>query len=152
MYATKLFSSKRLINRRLSSGNFLQVKKVIKTCLWSLYLKKELKLSICSIPYKDRVLTAQSCPTLCDPMDCSLPGSSVHGILKTRIVEWVWLKSHGKQSKIDYILKVPLFMFSHYSSNVTFSINKVYHSLVGHKLKRLSYKELFRHFIEEIHR
>ena len=27
----------------------------------------------------------QSCPTLCDPMDCSLPGSSVHGILQARI-------------------------------------------------------------------
>ena len=33
----------------------------------------------------------QSCPTLCDPMDCSPPGSSVHGILPTRILEWVAL-------------------------------------------------------------
>ena len=32
---------------------------------------------------------AQSCPTLCDPMDCSLPGSSVHGILQARILKWV---------------------------------------------------------------
>ena len=31
----------------------------------------------------------QSCPTLCDPMDCSPPGSSVHGILQARILEWV---------------------------------------------------------------
>ena len=31
---------------------------------------------------------AQSCPTLSDPMDCSLPGSSVHGIFQARIVEW----------------------------------------------------------------
>ena len=31
----------------------------------------------------------QSCLTLCDPMDCSLPGSSVHGILQARILEWV---------------------------------------------------------------
>ena len=31
----------------------------------------------------------QSCPTLCDPMDCTLPGSSVHGILQSRILEWV---------------------------------------------------------------
>ena len=29
------------------------------------------------------------CPTLCDPMDCSLPGSSVHGIFQVRILEWV---------------------------------------------------------------
>ena len=32
---------------------------------------------------------AQSCPTLCDPKDCSLPGSSLHGILQARVVEWV---------------------------------------------------------------
>ena len=31
----------------------------------------------------------QSCPTLCDPMDCSLPGYSVHGILQARTLEWV---------------------------------------------------------------
>ena len=32
---------------------------------------------------------AQSCPTLCNPMDCSLPGSSVHGIFQARILEWI---------------------------------------------------------------
>ena len=32
---------------------------------------------------------AQSCPTLCDPMDCSLPGSSIHGIFQARVLEWV---------------------------------------------------------------
>ena len=31
---------------------------------------------------------AQLCPTLCDPMDCSLPGSSVHGIFQARVLEW----------------------------------------------------------------
>ena len=35
------------------------------------------------------MLVAQSCLTLCDPVDCSLPGSSVHGILQTGILEWV---------------------------------------------------------------
>ena len=32
---------------------------------------------------------AQSCQTLWDPMDCSLPGSSVHGIFQARVLEWV---------------------------------------------------------------
>ena len=32
---------------------------------------------------------AQSCPTLHDPMDCSLPGSSIHGIFQARVLEWV---------------------------------------------------------------
>ena len=31
---------------------------------------------------------AQSCPTLSDPMDCSLPGSCVHGIFQARVLEW----------------------------------------------------------------
>ena len=35
----------------------------------------------------------QSCPTLWDPMDCSPPGSSVHGILQARILEWVAISS-----------------------------------------------------------
>ena len=35
------------------------------------------------------VLVAQSCPALCDPMDCSPPGSSVHGILQAEILEWI---------------------------------------------------------------
>ena len=38
---------------------------------------------------KVKVLVAQLCLTLCDPMDCSPPSSSVHGILQARILEWV---------------------------------------------------------------
>ena len=36
-------------------------------------------------------MVVQLCLTLCDPMDCSLPGSSVHGILQARILQWVAL-------------------------------------------------------------
>ena len=35
------------------------------------------------------MLSSQSCPSLCHLMDCSLPGSSVHGILQARILEWI---------------------------------------------------------------
>ena len=38
-------------------------------------------------------LIIQPCPTLCNPMDYSLPGSSVHGILQARILEWVAISS-----------------------------------------------------------
>ena len=38
---------------------------------------------------KVKVLVAQSCLTLCDPMNCSPPGFSVHGILQAKILEWV---------------------------------------------------------------
>ena len=39
--------------------------------------------------YKTLSEVVQLCPTLCNPMDCSLPGSSVHGIFQARILEWV---------------------------------------------------------------
>ena len=35
------------------------------------------------------VQSLESCPTLCDPVDCNHPGSSVHGISQARILEWV---------------------------------------------------------------
>ena len=41
------------------------------------------------LPYSRVSEIAQSCPALCDPMDCSLPGSSIHGIFQARILEWV---------------------------------------------------------------
>ena len=42
---------------------------------------------------------AQSCPTLCDPMDCSLPCSSVRGILRARILEWVAISFSRRSSQ-----------------------------------------------------
>ena len=41
----------------------------------------------------------QSCLTLCDPMECSPPGSSVHGILQARTLEWVAMLSSGGPSR-----------------------------------------------------
>ena len=46
---------------------------------------------------------AQSCLTLCDPVDCSLPGSSAHGILHARILEWVAISfSRGSSRPKDW--------------------------------------------------
>ena len=41
----------------------------------------------------------QLCPTLWDPMDCSLPGSSVHGVFQVRILEWVAISSSRGSSR-----------------------------------------------------
>ena len=47
------------------------------------------------------VLVTQSCLTLCHPMDCSPPGSSLHGILQARILEWVAISaSRGTSPRI----------------------------------------------------
>ena len=45
------------------------------------------------------VLVTQSCPTLCDPMDCSLQGSSVHEIFQARILEWVAISFSRRSSQ-----------------------------------------------------
>ena len=44
---------------------------------------------------KEKVLVAQSYPILCDPMDCSSPGASVHGIFQAGILEWISIPFSG---------------------------------------------------------
>ena len=60
--------------------------------------------------FATKVLVVQSCLTLCDPVDCSLPDYSVHGILQARILEWVdmpfsrgssWLRKRTMVSCIE---------------------------------------------------
>ena len=57
-------------------------------------------------PGKPILKVAQSCPTLCDPMDCSLPGLSLHGSLHARILEWVAMPSSRRSSQPRYQTQV----------------------------------------------
>ena len=52
------------------------------------------------------VLVAQSCPTLCDPMDCRPPGCSVHGILQAGMLEWVFIPFSRGSSLSRYWTRV----------------------------------------------
>ena len=58
---------------------------------------------LCATPWKTKSESevAQSCLTLSDPMDCSLPGSSVHGIFQARTLEWVAI-AFSKNDHIPY--------------------------------------------------
>ena len=62
--------------------------------------KKERKMSILLSSKAVLCLVAQSCLTLCIPLDCSPPGSSVHGILQARILEWVAMPSSRGSSQL----------------------------------------------------
>ena len=54
--------------------------------------------------YESESEVAQSCPTFCDPLDCSPPGSSAHGILQARILEWVAISlSKGSSRPRDWM-------------------------------------------------
>ena len=62
-------------------------------------------LSLPETPITCEVKVAQLCPTLCDSMDCSLPGSSVHVILQARILEWGAISlSRGSSRPRDWTL------------------------------------------------
>ena len=55
------------------------------------------------LPSESESEVAQSCPTLCDPMGCSLPGSSIHRIFQARILEWVAISfSRGSSQPRDW--------------------------------------------------
>ena len=45
----------------------------------------------------------QSCPTLQDPMDCSLPGSSIHGIFQARVLEWAAIAFSENPLSLDVL-------------------------------------------------
>ena len=57
--------------------------------------KVQLYIAFCAMSAK----SLQSCPTLCDPVDYSPPGSSVHGILQARVLEWAAVPSSNGSSQ-----------------------------------------------------
>ena len=78
---------------------------------WS---KPEREIQIAERCWKWREVTL--CPTLCDPLDCSLLGSSIHGIFQARVLEWVAISfSRGSSQPRDYSLQM-LYHLSHQGS------------------------------------
>ena len=64
---------------------FYKVKSVLKIGCTATASSVQLTLCVRSV--------AKSCPTLCDPVDCTFPGSSVHRIFQSKILEWVAISS-----------------------------------------------------------
>ena len=54
---------------------------------------------------KSETEVTQSCPTISDPMDCSLPGSSIHGIFQAKVLEWGAIAFYVDHHKLWKILK-----------------------------------------------
>ena len=82
---------------------------IIKSVPENIQLSKDLSHQIlwsteCLTPHAESESeVAQSCPTLCDPVNCDLPGSSIHGILQARILEWVAISfSRGSSRPRDW--------------------------------------------------
>ena len=98
----------------------------------------------------------QSCLTLCDPMDCSPPGSSVHGILQARILEWVAISSsrgHGSSQPKEWTpisctagrffttepLGKPIYMYIYVVNNAAVNIELMYLFELRVFSRRMSY-------------
>ena len=75
---------------------------------------------------------AQSCPTLSDPMDCSLPGSSAHGIFQARVLEWVAI-AFSRNEPYTYTNNVRQFI----NLNVKGKIMKLLAETIGNYLDSL---------------
>ena len=73
---------------------------------------------------KVKVKVTQSCLTLCNPMDCSLPGSSVHGIFQTRILEWATVPfSRGSSQPRDW---TQVYRGGRFRNNIPRNMNYIY--------------------------
>ena len=83
---------------------------------WLIYMipfYPQVPISHTSIFHSAAAKSHQSCPTLCDPIDVSLPGSSVPGILQARILEWVAISFSNARKwkvKVKSLSRVQLFV------------------------------------------
>ena len=76
-----------------------------------------------ALKWNVKVKSLKSCPTLSDPMDCSLPGSSVHGVFQARVLEWVAI-AFSKTGLILWPQPLPLAMVHTLKSGFSLDPNK----------------------------
>ena len=93
---------------------------------------------------KSQSVVAQFCPTLRDPMDCSLPGFSVHGIFQARVLEWGAIDTSNKPYNF-----VSLFVISKYNDLL---LKATYLNMKKEKyLNILSYALIYAYFLTSLH-
>ena len=91
---------------------------------------------------------AQSCPTLCDPMDCSPSGSSIHGILQARILQWLSFLSPGDLPNPGVEPRSPALQADALTSEPPGKLPKIVLFIVGESQKFL--KQLTRDWLKYI--
>ena len=80
--------------------------------IWILFQRQEISADD-SVHAAAAAKSLQSCPTLCDPIDGSPPGSSVHGILQARVLEWGAIAFSGL-SAYRHIIKIYLAIYPYH--------------------------------------
>ena len=84
---------------------------------------------------------AQSCLTLSDPMDCSLPGSSIHGIFQARVLEWGAIAFSARSSLLVIYFRYFFFMLK-YLSHLIFIILEVNMIILILEMKKLKHRDV----------
>ena len=89
-------------------------------------------------------LVTKSCPTLCDLMDCSPPGSSVYGISQARILEWVAISFSRKSSRPRDLTRVSCVAGSFFTAeSLQMPIKKETESKIQNNFMTLNFKTLW---------
>ena len=97
-------------------------------------------IDLVMLSYVQVCLAAQSCSTLCDPMDCSSPGSSVHGILQARALEWAAI---AFSTLLFSHFEFGIFLFGTYSQKHLNTTNLLYFQICVCVCQSLSHVRLF---------
>ena len=84
-------------------------------CRYHPYGESEEELKSLLMKVKNEREVTQSCATLCDPMDCSLPDSSIHRIFQARVLEWIAIAFSIRSSKKQEFQKTIYFCFIDYA-------------------------------------
>ena len=87
---------------------------------------------------KSESKVAQPCPTLSDPMDCSLPGSSIHGIFQARVLEWgaiAFSELALRSLKITHGFKKTASIFRHFAKRDTIRFKKLHQIPSSHSFQ-----------------
>ena len=103
MLITALFTIAEIQKQAVSISREMATQNVVypyRGLLFSHEKKETLPFAATWIDFAVLYLVTQSCPTLCDPMNHSLPGSSVCGIFQTRVLEWVAMPSSRGSSRL----------------------------------------------------
>ena len=87
------------------------------------------------IKVKSQSEVAQSCPTLSDPMDCSLPGSSVHGIFRARVLEWGAIAFSYNKTRRRLLLGGSYYYYPHFTDKET-ETDKIKSFAQGHVVNK----------------
>ena len=80
---------------------------------------------------------AQSCPILSDPMDCCLPGSSVHGIFQARVLEWGAIAFSNRINILAIVNNAAMILGVQISFQICVFVNSVYFYRISNKVLTL---------------